>query len=95
MTAFWFFKRDHGLKGYADFVATPVQEKFASLCKSPEQTAAATPASNAGAPSSSDAGQTAHAVEPAKQTTRAFTPVEINMCRNLLAQSARTESVRH
>jgi hypothetical protein len=83
-TAFWYFKRDQGLKSYGDFVATPVQEKFASLCKSPEQTAAATPAAT---PSSSDAGLTEHAVIPEKETARVFTPVEIDCVpANLLAQ---------
>jgi hypothetical protein len=86
-TAFWFFKRDHGLKSHRDFVAAPVQEKFASLCKSPEQTAAATPASNAGATSPSDASLAEHAVAPAKETIRVLAPVEIDCVpADLLAQ---------
>jgi caspase domain-containing protein len=39
-TAYWFFKKDHGLKGQSDLLAEPVQQKVASLCKSPETTAA-------------------------------------------------------
>jgi Caspase domain len=86
-TAFWYFKRDHGLKSHRDFVDAPVQEKFASLCKSPEQTATATPAANAGAPSPSEAGLSEHAVPPAKEVTPSFTPVKIDCVpANLLAQ---------
>ena len=43
-TAYWNFKNDHGLKAYSDFLAAPVQQKFASLCKGPETTAATEPA---------------------------------------------------
>ena len=43
-TAYWNFKNDHGLKAYSDFLAPPVQQKFASLCKGPETTAATEPA---------------------------------------------------
>jgi len=86
-TAFWYFKRDHGLKSSRDFVAAPVQEKFASLCKSPEQTAATTPTPNAGTPSSSEAGRSEHAVAPTKETAPTFTPIEIDCVpANLLAQ---------
>jgi hypothetical protein len=86
-TAFWYFKRDHGLKSSRDFVAAPVQEKFASLCKSPEQTAATTPTSNAGTPSSSEAGRSEHAVAATKETAPTFTPIEIDCVpANLLAQ---------
>ena len=85
-TAFWYFKRAHGLTGYGDFVAAPVQEKIASLCKAPEQIAAATPAAATPAPSASDANPTEHAVLPAKEETRA-PPVEIDCVpSNLLAQ---------
>jgi len=42
-TAYWYFKNDHGLKGYSDLLAEPVQQKLASLCKSPETTAALAP----------------------------------------------------
>lgn len=38
-TAYWYFKRAHDLKRYGDFLAEPVQEKFASLCKEVEETA--------------------------------------------------------
>lgn len=39
-TAYWHFKHDHGLSGYSDLLADAVQQKFASLCKGPETTAA-------------------------------------------------------
>ncbi len=32
-TAHWFFKNDHGLKSYGDFMAEPVQKKLHQLCK--------------------------------------------------------------
>jgi Caspase domain len=32
-TAHWYFKNDHGLKKYGDFLAEPVQEKIKELCK--------------------------------------------------------------
>ncbi|MEZ5827746.1 MAG: caspase family protein [Hyphomicrobiales bacterium] len=32
-TAHWFFKNDHGLKAYGDFLAEPVQKKIDELCK--------------------------------------------------------------
>jgi hypothetical protein len=32
-TAHWFFKNDHGLKAYGDFLAKPVQKKLHELCK--------------------------------------------------------------
>jgi len=32
-TAHWFFKNDHGLKSYGDFLAEPVQKKLHQLCK--------------------------------------------------------------
>jgi hypothetical protein len=32
-TAHWFFKNDHGLKAYGDFLAEPVQRKLHKLCK--------------------------------------------------------------
>ena len=41
-TAYWHFKHDHGLKGYSDLLAEPVQQKLAPLCKQKaEETAAA------------------------------------------------------
>ncbi len=43
-TAYWNFKHDHRLAAYSDFLAAPVQQKFASLCKGPETTAAIEPA---------------------------------------------------
>jgi Caspase domain len=39
-TAYWHFKHDHGLSGYSDLLSDAVQQKFASLCKGPETTAA-------------------------------------------------------
>jgi Caspase domain len=39
-TAYWHFKHDHGLSGYSDLLAETVQQKFDSLCKGPETTAA-------------------------------------------------------
>jgi hypothetical protein len=39
-TAYWHFKNEHGMKGYADFLGKTVQEKLASLCKSWGETAA-------------------------------------------------------
>jgi len=42
-TAYWHFKHDHGLGGYSDLLAEPVQQKFAVLCKRPEETAALEP----------------------------------------------------
>ena len=32
-TAHWFFKNEHGLKKYGDFLAKPVQKKIKELCK--------------------------------------------------------------
>ena len=32
-TAHWYFKNDHGLKAYGDFLAEPVQQKLDELCK--------------------------------------------------------------
>jgi hypothetical protein len=32
-TAHWYFKNEHGLKAYGDFLAEPVQKKIAELCK--------------------------------------------------------------
>ena len=32
-TAHWYFKNDHGLKAYGDFLAEPVQKKLKALCK--------------------------------------------------------------
>jgi hypothetical protein len=46
-TAYWYFKNAHGLKGYSDLLAEPVQQKVASLCKDPETTAALEPATAA------------------------------------------------
>jgi hypothetical protein len=41
-TAFWNFKQEHGLKGYSDLLAEPVQQKLVALCKQKaEETAAA------------------------------------------------------
>jgi hypothetical protein len=42
-TAYWHFKQQHGLRGYSDLLAEPVQEKFASLCKASEETATIDP----------------------------------------------------
>jgi hypothetical protein len=42
-TAYWHFKHDHGLGGYSDLLAEAVQQKFASLCKLIEPTAAIDP----------------------------------------------------
>jgi len=39
-TAYWHFKHEHGLSGYSDLLAETVQQKFDSLCKGPETTAA-------------------------------------------------------
>jgi Caspase domain len=39
-TAYWHFKHDHDLSGYSDLLADAVQQKFASLCKGSETTAA-------------------------------------------------------
>jgi hypothetical protein len=36
-TAHWYFKHDHGLKAHADFLALPVREKLALLCKASEE----------------------------------------------------------
>ena len=86
-TAFWNFKHDHGLTGYGDFLATPVQEKLTSLCKPPEQVAAAAPTSTAPAPSASDGSPSEHTVVPGKATPRSFAPVEIDCVpQSLLAQ---------
>jgi hypothetical protein len=32
-TAHWYFKNEHGLKSYGDFLAEPVQKKLKALCK--------------------------------------------------------------
>ena len=32
-TAHWYFKNDHGLKKYGDFLAKPVQKKIKELCE--------------------------------------------------------------
>ena len=32
-TAHWYFKNEHGMKSYGDFLADPVQKKLKSLCK--------------------------------------------------------------
>jgi hypothetical protein len=58
-TAYWHFKQEHGLRGYSDLLAAPVQEKFASLCKAPEETAAIDPL----APDQPDAAATAEPAE--------------------------------
>jgi hypothetical protein len=47
-TAYWNFKHEHGLAAYSDFLAAPVQQKFASLCKGPETTAAIEPTAQPG-----------------------------------------------
>jgi hypothetical protein len=39
-TAYWHFKHDHDLSGYSDLLSDAVQQKFASLCKGLETTAA-------------------------------------------------------
>ena len=39
-TAYWHFKHDNGLSGYSDLLADAVQQKFSSLCKEPNTTAA-------------------------------------------------------
>lgn len=75
-TAFWYFKRAHGLTRYGDFVAAPVQEKVASLCKPPEQVAAVERA--AAPPLANDAILSDHAVVPAKEEAKALPPVEID-----------------
>jgi hypothetical protein len=55
-TAHWFFKNDHGLKAYGDFLAEPVQKKLDELCKeepvvaTPEPEAAPAPEPEAPAP---------------------------------------------
>jgi hypothetical protein len=60
--AYWQFKQDHGLKAYSDLLAQPVQEKIASLCKAPDETAALDPLVqpvDEPEPNPSDADQTA------------------------------------
>ncbi len=42
-TAHWYFKNDHGLKAYGDFLAEPVQRKLDELCKDEPVTEAAQP----------------------------------------------------
>ena len=32
-TAHWYFKNEHGMKAYGDFLAEPVQKKLKALCK--------------------------------------------------------------
>jgi hypothetical protein len=43
-SAFWHFKREHGLSGESDLLAEPVQQKLAELCKISEETGALGPA---------------------------------------------------
>ena len=38
-TAYWYFKHANGLVAYRDFLAAPVQEKIAALCKDGEEAA--------------------------------------------------------
>jgi hypothetical protein len=42
-TAYWYFKHANGLVAYSDFLAAPVQEKIAALCKEGEEAATLTP----------------------------------------------------
>lgn len=50
-TAYWYFKNEHGLKAYSNFLAEPVQEKLNELCKvepvsEPEHVAESEPAAD-------------------------------------------------
>ena len=42
-TAHWYFKNEHGLKAYGDFLAAPVQRKIDALCKDEPVLEAAAP----------------------------------------------------
>jgi hypothetical protein len=60
-TAYWHFKHDHGLSGYSDLLTDTVQQKFASLCKEPETTAALPSELQPANAAQTDAGPESHA----------------------------------
>jgi len=78
-TAHWYFKNDHGLKAYGDFLAEPVQQKLDELCKSkpvakPEPEAPAPPAAVKAKAAETDAGEVTAAL--ASDGDPALLPVE-------------------
>ncbi|MGH6865417.1 MAG: caspase family protein [Methyloceanibacter sp.] len=59
-TAHWYFKNEHGLKSYGDFLAAPVQKKLGELCKEEQSETAAAPEPGQPQPApEAPAGQTA------------------------------------
>jgi len=64
-TAHWYFKNDHGLKAYGDFLAEPVQRKLDELCKEKPVTEAA------------QAKEPEKPVEPEKKPAKLEKPTEL------------------